>query len=514
MIMDADLRSIQEVRHALHRAKQAQALLEELSQAEIDSIIEEMAYEAELQAEYLAQLAVEETGFGNVADKKAKNMFVARDVFEAIQNMKTVGIISRDELRKVWEVASPIGVIAGIIPSTNPTSTVIFKAMIALKARNAIVFSPHPSAKYCCQAAAQKMQAAAERKGAPSDVIQCLEHPTMEAAQELMRHRSTDLILATGGVGMVKAAYSSGKPAYGVGPGNVPVYVHHSADISKAAARIAASKIFDYGTICASEQAIVVDQTVKQQMLEALNRQGAILLTASEKEKVGELILSKQTGGLNPQIVGKSVQAIADMAGISIPANARILIAEETQVGKHVPFSIEKLSPLLALYTVQDDAEGCERCKQLLQLGGLGHTLGVHAEDSRVIETFGLEKPASRIIVNAGTTFGGIGMSTGIFPSMTLGCGSFGNNITTDNIGPQHLMNIKRVAFGIREVGIDPVGSQNHPEEAVQSGSAYSSRSVPQSASQQVSQATLQQTDISREEVMEIVKKVLAEMNG
>jgi acetaldehyde dehydrogenase (acetylating) len=490
MNWDSDLESIQEVRNQLRRAVQAQKLLEALSQQQIDEIVREMALEAGHSAASLAELAVEETGFGNASDKTAKNNFVAHEVYHAIKDMKTVGVIRKDERNKVWDIAQPVGVIAGIVPSTNPTSTVMFKAMIALKARNAIVFSPHPSAKRCSLAAAERMQAAAERVGAPPDAIQCLTMPSLEATQELMTHKLTQLILATGGKGMVKAAYSSGKPAYGVGPGNVPVYVHRSANLELAAKRILASKIFDYGTICASEQAIVVDEAVKQPLMNELTRLGAHFLSPSDKDKVSKLIMVG--GSLNPHIVGKSPQYIAEMAGIVVPIDATVLIAEETEIFSTVPFSLEKLSPLLALYTVQDEQEGCDYCKRLLKLGGLGHTLGIHCEDLQVIEAFGLEKPASRIIVNSGTTFGGIGMSTGLLPSMTLGCGSYGNNITSDNIGPQHLMNIKRVAFGIREI-------ESNQQEALTS----------HDIGRTINQNSL--LGITREEVMEIVKRVLFE---
>ncbi|WP_126427847.1 acetaldehyde dehydrogenase (acetylating) [Brevibacillus marinus] len=493
MKLDADLQSIQEVRNALEAAKKAQAALEELSQREVDEIVREMAEAAAKESLRLAELAVEETGYGKVADKQRKNLFAARDVYAAIKDMPTVGIIRRDDEKKVWEIAQPVGIVAGIIPSTNPTSTTIFKSLIAVKARNAIVFSPHPAAARCTREAANVVAAAAERAGAPSGLIHCITQPTLAATQELMSHKWTDVILATGGTGMVKAAYSSGKPAFGVGPGNVPVYIHASADVSAAVRQIIASKTFDNGTICASEQAIVVDRQVKQQVVSELSRQGAYLLNETEKAKVAEVIL--QGGGLNPQIVGKSAQEIARMAGIAVPPAANVLVAEEEHVGKSYPFSIEKLSPLLALYTVADWREGCEVCIRLLELGGLGHTLGIHCRDEAVIEAFGLKKPASRIVVNSGTTFGGIGASTGLFPSLTLGCGSYGNNITSDNIGPQHLLNIKRVAFGIREM--------------------VSSEPAPAGGSQTEAAAAASGTlTISREEVMEIIQRVLAERKG
>lgn len=489
MRIDPDLASVQYVRNCLAEAAAAQKQLEQMNQARIDTIVQAMSEAGCREAERLAALAVEETGFGNVADKTAKNLFAARDVYQAIKEMKTVGIIGKDEQRRVWEVAQPVGIVAGIVPSTNPTSTILFKSLIAVKARNGIVFSPHPSAARCSHEAALAMRQAAEQAGAPPGLIHCIASPTLAATNELMGHKLTDVILATGGTQMVKAAYSSGKPAYGVGPGNVPVYLHASAALKQAVRRIIQSKTFDYGTICASEQSLVVDQSIKRQLVRELTEQGAYFLDAHEKERVAAVIMVN--GGLNPKLVGRSVQQIAELAGIAIPPHARVLVAEETHVGKTYPFSIEKLSPILALYTVADWQEGCERCMQLLELGGLGHTLGLHCEDEAVIESFALAKPASRIVVNAGTTFGGIGATTGIQPSLTLGCGSFGNNITSDNIGPQHLLNIKRVAFGIREM----------PEQAA---SEVRVRGTQADNAANVS-------GISRAEVMAIIKSVLAE---
>jgi acetaldehyde dehydrogenase (acetylating) len=492
MNLDKDLQSIQEVRDHLKSARIAQKALELMSQEQIDHIVREMASAGERHAERLGKLAVEETGFGKAVDKRTKNIFASKFVHEHIKDMQTVGIINRDEQNKVWEVAQPVGVVAGIIPSTNPTSTIIFKALIAVKSRNAIVFSPHPSAKNCCIETTRVLMEAAKDAGAPEDILYCLSEPTMEASKELMTHRLTDVILATGGTGMIKAAYSSGKPAFGVGPGNVPVYVHTSAAADTAAEHIMQSKTFDNGTICASEQAIITDASVKEKLLKELVKRGAYVLNAEEKQKVASIILSG--GALNPGIVGKSAQVIAQLADIRIPAEAQVLIAEESEVGKAWPFSVEKLSPLLALYTVKDWREGCQICIRLLELGGLGHTLGLHCEDRKIIEAFALEKPASRIVVNSGTTFGGIGATTGIPPSMTLGCGSFGNNITSDNIGPKHLLNIKRVAFGIRDLKEVSAEADTIVVDAVNS------------------EVKAQELPINREEVMLIVKKVLQEL--
>ncbi|NOU74020.1 acetaldehyde dehydrogenase (acetylating) [Paenibacillus sp. LMG 31458] len=491
MKLDSDLQAIQEVRHFLQEAKAAQKKLEKMTQSQIDTIVAAMAEAAESEAERLGAMAVEETGFGKVADKKAKNLFVARDVYSAIKDMQTVGIIRKDDNKQVWEIAQPVGIVAAIIPSTNPTSTVLFKCMIALKSRNAIVISPHPSALRCSQESSAVMRAAAEKSGAPPGLIHCLSVPSLEASGELMRHKLTDIILATGGTAMVKAAYSSGKPAYGVGPGNVPVYIHQSANIPRAVRLILQSKTFDYGTICASEQALVVDQAVKDELVAELKRQGAHFLNTEEKEKVGSILTIGK--GMNPNVVGRSPQVIAGKAGMTVPEDTRVLVAEESEVGHAYPFSMEKLSPVLALYTVSDWQEGCQRCIDLLELGGLGHTLGIHGEDLSIIEAFGLEKPASRIVVNTGTTFGGIGATTGIMPSMTLGCGSYGNNITSDNIGPQHLLNIKRVAFGIKEM---PTESDTNRVVALVAESLESSNKL----------------GITRDEVAQIIKSVLSEM--
>jgi acetaldehyde dehydrogenase (acetylating) len=450
MLRDIDLQSIQEVRDYLEQAKSAQKIIAKMTQAEIDQIVESMANAARDEAERLAVMAVEETGFGNVPDKVTKNLFAANDVYNAIKDMKTVGIIRRDEQNRVWEVAHPVGVVAGIVPSTNPTSTAIFKSLIAVKARNAIVFSPHPAAAKCTAEAAKIMQEAAERAGAPKGLISCITKPTLPATNELMKHKFTNVILATGGSAMVRAAYSSGKPAYGVGPGNVPVYIHESANIEKTVQLIIQSKTFDNGTICASEQALLVDQSIKEQVVSEFKKQGAYFLNDDEKQKVASVIMVN--GALNAKIVGKTPQVIAEMAGIEVPSDTKVLVAEETNVGKEYPFSIEKFSPILAFYTVKDMEEASRIAEELLILGGLGHTLGIHAEDEKVVEAFTTDKPVSRVIVNAGTTFGGIGATVAIQPSLTLGCGSFGNNITSDNIGPQHLMNIKRVAYGIREM--------------------------------------------------------------
>ncbi|MDN3016932.1 acetaldehyde dehydrogenase (acetylating) [Paenibacillus sp. BSR1-1] len=489
MYLDKELESIQEARQNLEQAKLAQKMLSTLTQEQVNQIVYSMAHAAMKEAGRLAAMAVEETGFGKIEDKVTKNLFAAKDIYESIKDRKTIGIISRDDANQVWEVAEPAGIIAGIVPTTNPTSTAIYKALIAIKSGNAIVFSPHPSAAKCTNEAVKILKEAAVQAGAPEGAISCITKPTLASAQELMNHKLTNLILATGGPGMVKAAYSSGKPAYGVGPGNVPVYIHSSANIRKAASQIVHSKTFDYGTICASEQALVVDQSIKRKVKAALKEEGAYFLDDYEKKKIEEIIL--KNGSLNPAIVGKSPQALAKIAGIHVSDDTRVLVAEEENIGKSYPISLEKLSPILAFYTVENCTEGSKVCNELLEAGGLGHTLGIHCEDKQIIENFSLAQRVSRVVVNTGTTFGGIGATTGISPSLTLGCGTYGNNISSDNIGPEHLLNTKRVAFGVREM-------KNEPPAAI-------------GAAQQ--KASSDETLISKAEVMEIVKSILKELN-
>lgn len=490
MYLDNDLESIQEARQNLERAKIAQNAISNMTQDQVDQVVHSMAQAAMREAGRLAALAVDETGYGKMEDKMTKNLFSAKDVFESIKGKKTVGVISRDDEKKVWEVAEPVGVIAGIIPSTNPTSTVIFKALIAIKSRNAIVFSPHPSAAKCTKETVSVLHEAAKRAGAPDGIISCITKPTLASAQELMSHKITDIILATGGPGMVKAAYSSGKPAYGVGPGNVPVYIHSSANVQKAARQIVHSKTFDYGIICASEQSLVVDKSIKRKLKSELEREGAYFLDDYEKKRMEQIIL--RNGSLNPDLVGKSPQKLAKIAGIIVSDDTRLLVAEETNIGKSYPFSLEKLSPILAFYTVENPQEASRVCTELLELGGLGHTVGIHCENEKIIESFGVKQKASRVVVNSGTTFGGIGATTGIAPSLTLGCGTFGNNISSDNIGPEHLINKKRIAFGIREM------KNEVPSREVCSTENASPK---------------EENNITKADIMEIVKNVLKELN-
>ncbi len=435
----------------LEKAAVAQRSLAGFTQQQADALVEACAEAAAQNAEPLARLAVEETTYGIVADKVEKNRFASRDVHAAIKPLKTVGIIREDAANRILEVAVPVGVVAAIIPCTNPTSTAIYKALIALKSRNAIVMSPHPSAVRCICESARLMAQAAEAAGAPKGSICCLSHPTMEATQELMRHRITALILATGGAGLVRAAYSSGKPALGVGPGNVPAYVHSSAHLGKAAADILTGKCFDNGTICSSEQHIVVDAAVAAQMRAEVERRGGFFLDPAQAERVARVLILSNFR-VNSKMVGQSALKIASEAGISVPAQTRALIAPLEGIGRQYPLSAEKLSPVLSFYVVRDSNEGVDVCRRLLEFGGLGHTMAIHAQDDGVVRQFALAMPASRMVVNTPAPHGSIGHSTRLMASMSLGCGTLGGNITTDNLSPLNLINVKRLAYEVRPV--------------------------------------------------------------
>jgi len=449
---DRDLISIQEARQALERASAAQKKFAVFSQQQVDAVVEACAEAATAAAEQLARTAVEETGYGNVADKIIKNRLGSVDVARAIRGMKTICILREDREKGIVEIAEPVGVVAAVIPSTNPTSTTIYKVLIALKAGNSVVLSPHPTAMNCICQTVSVLQRAALKMGAPEDLIVCLAHPTMEGTRELMKSRLTGVILATGGAGLVRAAYSSGRPAYGVGPGNVPSFIERTAMVRKAVADIFAGKTFDYGTICSSEQAIVVEEAAREEALDECERQGGYFLDAEQIQRVGELVFRSGSSTPNPQIVGRAATVLADMAGIKAPASTRVLIAKLNGVGREYPLSAEKLSPILAFYSVRNFAAGVEVCTKLLQHGGLGHTASIHSQSETGVKQFGLAIPAFRIVVNTSAVHGSIGYSTNLFPAMTLGCGSHGGNITSDNISPLHLMNIKRVAWESRAV--------------------------------------------------------------
>ncbi|MBC2721646.1 acetaldehyde dehydrogenase (acetylating) [Desulfosporosinus sp.] len=446
MELDKDLCSLQEARNLVRAARKAQEALMNFTQEQVDKIIDLMREAGEANAARLAMMAVSETGMGNYNDKCFKNYFASRTLYDFIKPMKTVGIIRENLDQKLWEIAEPVGVIAGIIPTTNPTSTVIYKAMIALKSRNAIVFSPHPSAVRCTNEAAKIMHQAAIAAGAPEGVIGCIMNVSMGATNELMKHPNVAMILATGGSALVKAAYSSGKPALGVGPGNVPAFVERSADLAKAAEYIIMGKTFDNGTICASEQAIVAEECIADELIIHLKRQGAHFLSSEEVTKVSNVVMLAN-GGVNPKVVGKDPKFIAQLAGINIPDQTKCLVAPLSGVGPQWPLSYEKLTTVLGFYRVADWHEGCDRCFQLLEVGGVGHSLAMHCNNEEIIREFALKKPVNRLLVNTPAAMGGVGATTGLAPSFTLGCGTWAGSSVSENVTPLHLINIKRVAW-------------------------------------------------------------------
>lgn len=447
---DSDLISQQEARDAVDAADRAFKTFATFDQERVDSICEAMAQAALTESARLGQLAHEETGFGKAEDKREKNRFAAEDVWNYFKGLKTVGVVADNG--NVVEIASPRGVVAAIIPSTNPTSTAIFKIIIAIKSRNSIVLSPHPSAAKCIAETTRVMVEAGVKAGLPSDAVRCLSTSTIEGTETLMKHKKTAVILATGGIGLVRAAYSSGKPAFGVGPGNVPVFIERTADVEKAVSDILTGTCFDNGTICASEQSVVVDASIETKVREQFKAQGAYFLSPADADKVAGVLLTPHRT-LNAKIVGKSAQHIADLAGVSIPAGTRCLLADCAGVGRDFPWSIEKLSPTLAFFVVEGLEQGAARCDEILHFGGMGHTAGMHTRSRDAAVRYGEQMPASRVVINSPTTHGAIGFSTDLPPSMTLGCGSWGGNVTSDNVSPIHLLDIKRVAFETKPVG-------------------------------------------------------------
>ncbi len=449
--MPEDKKSIsqQEASDAVESAHLAFQAVAKFDQTKIDRICEAMAQVALRAALRLGAMACEETGFGKPEDKQEKNRFAAEDVWNYFKNLKTVGVIR--ETASIVEIASPRGVVAAIIPSTNPTSTAIFKIIIAVKSRNTIVLSPHPSAARSIAETARVMREVAVREGLPPAAIGVLSNPTIEGTETLMKHKRTAVILATGGIGLVRAAYSSGKPAFGVGPGNVPVFIEKSANVEKAVADILTSTCFDNGTICASEQSVVADTPVAAEVREQFKAQGGHFLDQAEAAQVGAILLTEQRT-LNPNIVGKSAEYIANLAGVAVPNGTRCLLADCGGVGRDFPWSIEKLSPTLAFFVADGIEAGAQRCLEILQFGGMGHTAGMHTASREAAIKYGARMPASRIIINSPTTHGAIGFSTDLSPSMTLGCGSWGGNVTSDNVSPIHLMDVKRVAFETKSV--------------------------------------------------------------
>ena len=450
MEFDKDLAARQEARDLCRQAQIASRQLRRMTQTQLDVMTKAMAEAFEAAAEPLAEQAVRETGFGNIPDKTAKNRFASRRVHEKIAPMQCVGLLKEDPSNKLLEIGVPVGVIAAIVPSTNPTSTVCYKALIAIKSGNAIVFSPHPKALGCTLAAARIVAAAAEQAGAPKGAVSCLTMASMDGTQELMTAPEVNLILATGGPGMVKAAYSSGKPAIGVGAGNGPAYICPDADMDAALRCILRSKTFDFGTVCASEQSIIVEKSTESAFLQSAKAMGFHLLSEAEAEKLGKLLF-KPNGSLSPDVVGKSARYLAELAGICVPENTEILMARADRVGPKYPYSMEKLCPVLGLFVVDDEASALEKAMEILSFEGSGHTFSIHTQSRAVAERFAAQMPVSRFLVNTPAAQGGIGQSTGLFPALTLGCGAVGGSSSSNNISPTDLVNIRRVAWGLEE---------------------------------------------------------------
>jgi acetaldehyde dehydrogenase (acetylating) len=459
MPLDKDLQSVQEARDLVARAKEAQLAFRPFSQEKVDSIVKAMVDAGFAAAEKLGTMAHEETGFGKASDKKKKNEFATKRVWESIKDLKTVGVIKEDKEKKIIEIGEPMGVVAALVPSTNPTSTLMFKAIIAVKGRNSIVASPHPKAVNSTLEATRIITQAAEKAGAPAGLINCMSVPTTEGTNELMRQRGTAVILATGSTPMVRAAYSAGKPAYGVGPGNVPSFIERTANVKKAVADIVSGKMFDWGVLCSTESGAILDAPIKKLALEEFKKRGAYFVSPEEKDRLSRLMFDNR-GALNPNIVGKSPPVIAQMAGFDVPHDTSVLVAELPGVGREYPLSREKLSPVLALFTVNGWQEGCELCAKMLEFGGMGHSMVIHSTDSEVVLKFGLEKPAFRILVNTQAALGAVGYTNELLPSMTLGPGTFGGSIISENVSAKHLINIKRLAFETRPI--------NPPEPFIQ----------------------------------------------
>jgi acyl-CoA reductase-like NAD-dependent aldehyde dehydrogenase len=486
-MLDKDLLSIQEVRTKVEKAYQAWQKYRTFSQDQVDAIVERAAAAARANARRLAEMAVEETGYGNAQDKYIKNLLNCDWLPRRMRGMKTVGILRELPDQKIVEIGVSMGVVAAILPTTNPTSTAMYKILISLKAGNAVVISPHPRAHKCTCATAGILYQAAVAAGAPEGIVQCIDNATLEGTNALMRHERTGVILSTGGASIVKAAYSSGKPAFGVGPGNVPVLVDASADLEDAIAKIILGKAFDYGTVCSSEQALVAEISLRDRILGLLRANHAYLANDAQKETLGKMLVMPNWT-INPQCVGQAPAKLAKMAGFEVPSDTSIICAEISGVGKQHPLSMEKLSPVLALLFVPDFQAAVTTCQALLKFGGLGHTAVIYAKDEARVREFGLRMPAMRVLVNTPAPQGSTGITTNVFPSMTLGCGAMAGNITSDNVGPQHFINIKRLAYVVRkpeeafEMPLDinqapagpPVESAGAPSGAIDRGAVVS----------------------------------------
>lgn len=450
-IIDNDLLSVQEARILVENAREAQKVLATFSQEKLDKIVGHMAKEVRKHARELAIMSHEETGFGKWQDKFIKNVFVSDFLYKKIKDMKVVGIIGEDKENKTMDIGVPVGVIVALPPSTNPVSTTIYKALIAIKSGNAIVFSPHPRAKKTIGKTLDILIRAAEESGLPSGAIGYLRTLAVDGTVALMNHKDTSLILITGVPKMVKAAYTSGKPTIYGGPGNGPAFIERSADIKKAVSDIIASRTFDNGIVSASEQSIVAEECIADEVRQELKQNGAYFMSALESERLSKYFY-RRDGSLNPEIVGKPALELAQRIGICVPEDTKVLISEQKYVSPSNPYAREKLCPVLAFYVEKDWMNACEKCIELLINEGLGHTLVIHSQNEQVIREFALKKPVSRILVNTPATLGGIGATTNLFPALTLGCGAAGGGFTSDNVSPMNLINIRKVGYGVRRL--------------------------------------------------------------
>ncbi|QXX81448.1 MULTISPECIES: acetaldehyde dehydrogenase (acetylating) [Providencia] len=533
--LDKDLQSRQLARELVRNAKQAQKVFATFSQEKIDSIVKHIAIESALHAEELAKMANEETGFGKWQDKVLKNTFASMRVYEHIKDLKTVGIINDDKINKVMDVGVPLGVITALVPSTNPTSTIIYKTLIALKAGNAIVFSPHPNAKACSFRTLDIVKKAALEAGAPAGIVDGVTMLTLEATKELMHSKDVSLILATGGEGMVRAAYASGTPTISGGPGNGPAFIERSANIKQAVNDIITSKTFDNGVICASEQSIIVERCIYNEVHRELLAQGAYFMNEDEAKRMASMLL-RANGTINPEVVGKDAITLSQRAGFSVPANTRVLIALQDTVSPKNPYSREKLCPILGMYIEEDWQSACHRVVDLLTNEGLGHTLVIHTQNEDVIRQFSLEKPVNRILINTPAALGGIGATTNITPALTLGCGAVGGGSSSDNVGPMNLLNIRKVGYGVRSIDdlrqpaqpcsvAQPAVSTtvNQPQisildddrfrQPVTASAPVSNAADNRFSTAAITEAVVSQGDITEENVEQIIKAVLGRLN-
>ncbi len=433
------------------RSQEAFRTLKTFDQAKIDKICAAVADTARRHAKSLATLAYKETGRGNANDKAIKNLYASQYIWNQIKDDKTVGIIEDDKANGIQKVAEPLGVVAGVTPVTNPTSTVIFKILLALKTRNTIIFGLHPQAQTCGSATCRLLQTAAEQAGAPKNAIQWIPQPSIEATDKLMNHPGVAIVLATGGPAMVAAAYSTGKPALGVGPGNAPVYIEKSADTKAAVTDIMTSKTFDNGMICASENSVVVERANYDAVKKEFKKQGAYFVPEKDVEKLSEAVIDPKRHTVRGPIAGQAATKIAELAGIKVPADTKLLIAEINGIGTNFPLSGEKLSPVLTMYEANDRRDAFNLCLALLNYGGLGHTAVLHSKDNDCIEAFGEQMPACRILINTPGSLGGIGgLFNKLTPSLTLGTGSYGKNSISHNLTDMDLLNIKSISRATR----------------------------------------------------------------